>query len=417
MLRFMPHDRDQPAPKPGIEELMDDLGAAMASGSGMRFLGGGQPAHIPPMAERWRMEMRRLLDEDPAQFDSMVGVYDGPGGSLSFRTALAETLSKRFGWRIGPENVAVTNGGQTAFYFLFQQLAARVGKKILLPLCPEYIGYADQGFGEDLFRAVPPAIERDANGGVGFKYRVDFERLELADDVGAICVSRPTNPTGNVLTENELDRLWQMAREKNVPLLVDNAYGVPFPGIVYDDEAVPFWRDEGVVLTYSLSKLGLPGTRTGIVIGPPEIVAQVSSMTAVVGLANGNVGQVLVRDLVATGEIIDLCAREVRPYYQERCLKARAALNRSLRGTDYLLHRSEGAMFLWLRIPGLPITSRELYERLKAEGVLVVPGEYFYFGLPEPIAEQTECLRISYSQDERTVAEGLEIIGKVIRSL
>ena len=48
-------------------------------------------------------------------------------------------------------------------------------KKILLPLVPEYIGYANQGAGGDLFRAVPPKIEK--TGPHEFKYRVDFDAL------------------------------------------------------------------------------------------------------------------------------------------------------------------------------------------------------------------------------------------------
>ena len=44
-----------------------------------------------------------------------------------------------------------------------------------------------------------------------------------AADVGALCVSRPTNPTGNVLTDAELEQLRQLAAEHNVPLLIDGA--------------------------------------------------------------------------------------------------------------------------------------------------------------------------------------------------
>jgi valine--pyruvate aminotransferase len=62
-----------------------------------------------------------------------------------------------------------------------------------------------------------------------------------------------------------------LAKAHGIPLILDNAYGAPFPGIIFTD-AQPFWEPH-VILTYSLSKIGLPGTRTGIVIGPPEISA------------------------------------------------------------------------------------------------------------------------------------------------
>ena len=129
------------------------------------------------------------------------------------------------------------------------------------------------------------------------------ECLRLGN-VAAIAVSRPSNPTGNVLTEEELQRLSDLAAHYGVYLIVDGAYGVPFPGIVFSQER-PHWATH-VINTFSLSKLGLPGTRTGIVVGPPEIIAAIRSMTAIIGLAPGNIGQQLVLPLLESGEILDL---------------------------------------------------------------------------------------------------------------
>jgi len=67
-------------------------------------------------------------------------------------------------------------------------------------------------------------------------------------------------------------------------------------------------------------------------------------------------------------------------------------------------------MFLWLWMKDLPITSLELYERLKARGVLVVSGHYFFPGLDEDWRHKQECIRITYSQDEEKVMEGIRII-------
>lgn len=48
-------------------------------------------------------------------------------------------------------------------------------------------------------------------------------------------MSRPTNPTGNVITDEELIKLDALAHQHGVPLVIDNAYGVPFPGIIFSD--------------------------------------------------------------------------------------------------------------------------------------------------------------------------------------
>ena len=66
-----------------------------------------------------------------------------------------------------------------------------------------------------------------------FKYRIDFDKLEIRENTAAMCVSRPTNPTGNVLTDDEMSKLFSLAELNKIPLIVDNAYGEPFPSIIF----------------------------------------------------------------------------------------------------------------------------------------------------------------------------------------
>ena len=401
----------------GIEELMDDLGHALAGGGpDLKMLGGGQPAQIPEINAVWRRRLEELMAE-PGGLDRALTSYDPPRGNPHFLQAIAHLFRDTFGWNIGPENVAVTSGGQTAFYFLFNLLAGQMPdgsrRKILLPLVPEYIGYANQGVSGDLFRAVTPLIEKTAAH--EFKYRVDFDQLEVTSDIAAICASRPTNPTGNVLTDDEIARLSAIAKQHNIPLIIDNAYGAPFPGIIFA-EATPFWENH-VVLTFSLSKIGLPGTRTGIVIGPPEIIRALGSMSAIAGLSNPNIGQQIALPLIQSGEILRLSSEVVRPFYEEKCRLARqAAIEAFGDDIEWFMHRSEGALFLWFWFPGLPISSQELYQRLKAREVLVIPGHHFFFGHDDADwPHRHECIRVSYAMDEAVVRDGLRIIAEELR--
>ena len=165
----------------GIGELMEDLGAALASGGErIRMLGGGQPAHIPEVDAVWRRRMEEIMAEEGG-LERVLGDYEGPAGNSAFRSSLAGLFNREFGWDLGSENVAVSAGGQTAFFFLFNSLAGRFAdgrrKKILLPLVPEYIGYANQSAGGELFRGAKPRIE--LLGDHDFKYRVDFDSLEI----------------------------------------------------------------------------------------------------------------------------------------------------------------------------------------------------------------------------------------------
>ena len=392
---------------------MDDLGHAMAGAHGpIRMLGGGNPAHIPEVQAVWRDRMATIL-ANPREFDRMMTNYDPPIGNPKFIAALATLLRTEFGWNVGPENIAITAGGQTAFFFLFNLLAGEFHggrrKAILLPLVPEYIGYMNQGLSPGLLRAVEPRLE--VLSGHRFKYHVDFDRISVADDVAAICVSRPTNPSGNVLTNDELHRLASIARMAGVPLIIDNAYGLPFPGILFRS-ADPIW-DENIILTLSLSKLGLPNTRTGIVVARPEIIRAIASMTAIVGLANCAIGQAIVLPLVQSGEILRLAREVVGPFYERKSQLAQNWIREFFDDElDYHVHLSEGALFLWLWFRGMKISAETLYSRLKQRGVLVVPGHYF--GASEDWRHGHECIRLSFAMDETSVREGIAILAEEV---
>lgn len=401
----------------GIEELMDDLGNALVSGGpDVRMLGGGQPAHIPEVNALWRRRLEEIM-ASAGGLEKMLSNYDPPRGNPRFLDAVAALFKESFGWEISAKNIAITAGGQTAFFFLFNALAGKFEdgsrKKILLPLVPEYIGYSNQSVGGDMFRACKPLIHKI--GDHDFKYGVDFDNLSVDDDVAAICVSRPTNPTGNVLTDEEISRLIDLAEEHDIPLIIDNAYGAPFPNIIFT-EATPVWNQH-TILTLSLSKIGLPGTRTGIVIANEQIAAAVSSMSAIVGLANGNIGQAIMEPLIRSGEILKLSSEVVRPYYVEKSHQARAWVAEEFENSlPYRVHLSEGALFLWLWFEDMPISSKELYERLKKREVLIVSGHYFFFGDDDLDAwpHRHECIRMTFTMDERTVHEGIKIIAEEV---
>jgi valine--pyruvate aminotransferase len=407
------------AARSGIRALMDDMCQALTRDPQMRMLGGGTPAAMPAMQALVHERMRGLL-ADGGTFDQLMANYDPPQGNPRFLRALAELLRRELGWDIGPQNLAITNGGQSAFFFLFNLLAGRGPggrrKKILFPLAPEYLGYADQGLEPDFFVACRPAIEwPQGRDGHLFKYTIDFAAVERAlarGDIGAIAASRPTNPTGNVLTDAEVARLAALAASHGIPLILDNAYGLPFPGLVFT-AAKPFWAPH-VILTLSLSKLGLPGARTGIVIAPEAIATAISSLTAVVGLANGSLGQQIVLPWIESGKILEFGPKILRPFYAQKADAATGWAREFLdgAGVDWALHVHEGAFYHWLWLKNLKITTLELFERLKARKVLTVPGEYFFFGLEEDWPHQHECLRLNFSGEANVVREGYQIIAE-----
>ena len=188
----------------GIVELMDDLGTALNENPDMIFMGGGNPGRIAEAEAIFKQRLESVL-ADPQQLHSLMGIYQSPQGDKVFRGQIASLLKKEFGWNLSERNIAISNGSQSAFFILYNMLAGKMPdgshKSIHLPLAPEYIGYGDIGLEQNFFSATRPEIELlDGNM---FKYHVDFSRLDISSETtAALCVSRPTNPTGNVLTDS-----------------------------------------------------------------------------------------------------------------------------------------------------------------------------------------------------------------------
>lgn len=390
---------------------MDDLGSALNENPNMIFMGGGNPGRLPEVEAVFQQRLEQVM-ADPAQRHSLFGIYQSPQGDKDFREQIASFLRKQFGWSLTGDNIAVSNGSQSAFFVLYNMLAGVMPdsseRSIHLPLAPEYIGYRDIGLTENFFTATRPSIELLENH--LFKYHVDFSNLKVDERTAALCVSRPTNPTGNVLTDEEIEHLDAIAKERDIPLIIDGAYGLPFPNILFND-ASPHWNSN-TILALSLSKLGLPGVRTGIIVAREDIIQAYTKVNTIVNLACGNLGPTLAKELFRTGEILSLTRDYVTPFYRERSEQTVEWFRDKLGDLPFHIHKPEGAIFLWLWFEGLPISSQTLYERLKERGVLIVPGHNFFIGMDDSWAHQRECIRVSYAQDADVVRRGVKIIAE-----
>ena len=402
--------------KSAINQLMVDLGEAYASNHpDLCMLGGGNPAFIEEAQALFTREMEVLIEN--GLFQNMVGIYDGPQGEKKFREVLSAFLNEQFAWNITPNNISLTNGSQNSFFYLFNALAGAMPdgsfKKILFPLAPEYVGYADSGLSENMFASRRPKIELLDDK--QFKYRVDFDNLEISDDIAAICLSRPTNPTGNVISDNELNKLSTLAKQHGIPLIIDNAYGQPFPNVIYS-EANLHWN-ENTVLCMSLSKLGLPGARTGIVIANEQITEMISALSGIITLAPNSVGAALMTRMIEDNEMTHLTESIVKPFYKERLDNAVALFHEFFDELPVLMHKPEGAFFLWFWLQDLPISTKELYQRLKEKMVFVIPGEDFFIDIDPNWEHTQQCLRINYGQPEETLRRGFKVIADELQTL
>ena len=165
----------------GIQILMDDIGAALASDRDMIMMGGGNPAAIPAVEALFQERMVQLA-QDPQRLGQMLGSYDPPQGNTGLLKDLASLFRKQLGWQVSERNIALTNGSQSGFFMLFNMFAGDFAdgsrKQIQLPIAPEYIGYSDAGLSADFFHAAHPKIDILPNR--EFKYRVQFDDIQIA---------------------------------------------------------------------------------------------------------------------------------------------------------------------------------------------------------------------------------------------
>ena len=110
------------AEQSGIQQLMDDLGQPIPEGVKSYQLGGGNPARVPEVEKAYRLETEKLLSRSD-DFENAIARYDTPQGRVSFIETLSAFFKREYGWDIGPENIAITNGSQSAFFFLFNMFS------------------------------------------------------------------------------------------------------------------------------------------------------------------------------------------------------------------------------------------------------------------------------------------------------
>jgi valine--pyruvate aminotransferase len=399
----------------GIVRLMEDLGSALRDNPQMLMLAGGTPARIGAAEQLFQTTLQQLA-ADAVSTQSLFGRYQGPKGDLAVRMLLATQLREDYGWAVSADHIALTNGGQSAFGIVANLLAgasAEGRKRLHFPLVPEYLGYADAGLGANFFSSARPQIELLDEG--LFKYTLD-RAAAIPADAAALCISRPTNPSGNVLSDAEVQWLDRTARARGIPLIIDAAYGLPFPALQYGDDTHAYWSDN-VILLLSLSKVGLPGVRSGFLLAAPAVIEAFSRANTILNLAAGNLGPALAERLLPGRQLQQLSRDILQPWYQAKAAYAVNLLQTALQGVDFHIHKPEGAFFLWLWFPSLSISSAQLYLQLKQAGLLVIPGETSFMGLAEHWLHSQQCIRLSYAVSDDSLAQAAVILARLVKHL
>ncbi|RWZ72180.1 aminotransferase class I/II-fold pyridoxal phosphate-dependent enzyme, partial [Streptomyces albidoflavus] len=370
----------------GLRSIMEDIAVSTASGpSDWLNLGIGNPASIPEAIAEWRSLTEEALAED---FASASCQYGPSRGSAALVEAITGYFNERYGWSLTPRNVAVGPGSQMLCFTAAALFAgpgrhpgstATGGTKVILPMAPDYTGYQGLCLHPDGVVGIPAAPVPE--GTHRFRYAFGFPALEQRQDIGMLLLSSPGNPTGRAVDASELDALVGLARRRDVPLLLDHAYGEPFPRIAPTLTPPPL--DEHVINCFTLSKAGLPGERIAFAIGAERWITPMVSFLANSALHAPQLQQSVVARALTSGRLDRLITQTVVPFYQEHRRLAEKLFEEVLpESVPWRLHSGDGGMFCWFWIDDDRFDDTALYERLKRDRVFIVPGRHFFPDTP-----------------------------------
>jgi valine--pyruvate aminotransferase len=399
----------------GVRAIMKDIIETLKNSGGREFinLSAGNPVILPEVEELWRKCTVDLLTS--SEYGEVVCRYGSSQGYAPLIEAVVNDFNRRYNLNLSDRNIVITPGSQSLYFYAANAFGGYTLegnlRKIVLPLSPDYTGYGGVTLIPEALIAYQPKLDIEADKH-RFKYHPDFSQLQIDNNTGCVIFSRPCNPTGNVLTDEEVRKIAALAAIHRVPVLVDSAYAPPFPALNFTEMNPQF--GENIIHCMSLSKAGLPGERIGIAIGDSQLIQILESFQTNALIHASRYGQAIAARAIASGELAEISTKIIAPHYRHKLNILETTLDRAMpQDLPWFLHRGEGAIFAWLWLKDLPMTDWEFYQELKQVGVIAVPGSTFFPGLATAWQHKQECLRISLTASEAEIETAMKRLAKV----
>ena len=334
-------------------------------------LGQGAPetGEIPDGAERVE---RITMDARTCEYAPVAGLWE-------MREAVADLYNARYrrgmGSRYSAENVAIAAGGRTAL----TRLATAMGPVHLGHLLPDYTAYEELLDAFRRFVPIPILLQRDE----GFRLTPGrFREIGVGTGLGALLLSNPSNPTGQLIAGEDLRRLVGVSRELGCALVVDEFYA----HYVYDRgegatvsaaEYVEDVDEDAVVVVDGLTKnWRYPGWRLSWTVGPKSVIERVTSAGSFLDGGAPHAPQHAALPLVSKA-FADREARAIQAHFRGK----RDMMLSRLESMGFVIPgRPEGAFYCFADLSNLPPSLRDGMDFFRAaleRKVVTVPGEFF----------------------------------------
>ena len=197
----------------------------------------------------------------------------GPAAGLpQLREAIAEDVSRSRGVPVSPEEVVVVPGGKPVMFFVILALA-QAGDEVIypnpgFPIYESMINFSGA-------KAVPLRLREEMD------FRFDVKELAslITDRTRLIILNSPHNPTGGVLTGQDIQEIAQVIGNRNVMILSDEIYSrLIFDGKHHSIAAVPGFKDRTIILDGFSKTYAMTGWRMGFGVMRTDLVPQVSRL-------------------------------------------------------------------------------------------------------------------------------------------
>jgi len=373
-------------PKSGIRKFFDIL----ENMQDVVALTVGQPDFVTP----WHIREAGIESLEKGKT-----YYTSNSGTLELRKEINNYMTRRFGVSYDPtREVIVTVGGSEAIDIALRSVI-EPGDEVIIPT-PCFVCY------EPLVRiagGVPVIIETKFED--KFKLTPDALRAAITDKTKMLVLPYPNNPTGAIMTKEELEDIAEVLRDTNIVILSDEIYAEMTYGMKHTSVASIDGMWERTIICSGFSKsYAMTGWRLGYICAPAPLCEQMLKIHQYAIMCAPTTSQLAAIEALKNGDddikmMIDEYNRRRRLIYQ------------GLRDIGIESFEPQGAFYIYPYIGSFGLTSDEFCERLLYEyKCAIVPGTAFG-------KDGEGFARISYAYSTKHITEALARIEAFVKTL
>ncbi|MDQ0876834.1 aminotransferase [Paenibacillus sp. V4I3] len=341
---------------------------------------------------------RHIIEAGQRALDQNKTVYTQNPGLLELREAVSSFVQTKYGQQYrAADEIIVTAGASQAVDITLRTILTP-GAEVIIP-APIYPGY------EPLIRlagGIPVYVDTRPNG---LKLTAELLEPYLSANTRCVILCYPSNPTGQVLTEQELADLAQLLEDRELFILSDEIYSELVYGVRHQSIATMGKLREKTIVINGLSKShAMTGWRVGFTLAPAYITEHMVKVHQYNVTCASSVSQYAALEALTVG-IDD--ALPMRNAYEVR----RDYVYDRLLAMGFELEKPNGAFYLFPSIAKFGLSSQEFTMRLlHEEHVAVVPGDAF-------TSYGEGYIRISYAYSQEVLEQSLDRLERFVNKL